>query len=139
MFSLLGNELNQGRVINFFLCAFAARHKEKIKWRAICKGDVRIYGHSLVTDHGAGIFGNHEAFLRSLSKFAPERNYFPGADKVQTCWAGFVAAAAMFHEPLQKELGFPEGRKCAYAMMFGNPQYKVYGIPRRKPLEVTWK
>jgi hypothetical protein len=32
----------------------------------------------------------------------------------------------------------PAGRKSAYAMMFGNPQYKVYGIPRRKPLEVTW-
>jgi len=58
---------------------------------------------------------------------------------IGTCWAGFVAAAAMSYEPLQKELGFPEGRKCAYAMMFGNPEYKVYGIPRRKPLEVMWK
>jgi len=27
----------------------------------------------------------------------------------------------------------------AYAMMFGNPQYKTYGIPRRKPLKVTWQ
>ncbi|HWQ47572.1 MAG TPA: nitroreductase family protein [Methanosarcina sp.] len=58
---------------------------------------------------------------------------------IGTCWAGFVAAASMFYEPLQKELGLPEGRKSAYAMMFGNPQYKVYGIPRRKPLEVMWK
>ncbi|WP_440947775.1 nitroreductase family protein [Methanosarcina sp. T3] len=58
---------------------------------------------------------------------------------IGTCWAGFVAAASMFHEPLQKELGLPSGRKFAYAMMFGNPQYKVYGIPRRKPLEVTWQ
>jgi len=58
---------------------------------------------------------------------------------IGTCWAGFVAAAAMFYEPLQKELGFPEGRKCAYAMMFGNPKYRIYGIPRRKPLEVTWQ
>lgn len=58
---------------------------------------------------------------------------------IGTCWAGFVAAAAMFYEPLQKELGLPAGRKSAYAMMFGNPQYQVYGIPRRKPLEVMWK
>jgi nitroreductase/NAD-dependent dihydropyrimidine dehydrogenase PreA subunit len=58
---------------------------------------------------------------------------------IGTCWAGFVAAAAMFYEPLQKELDLPAGRKSAYAMMFGNPKYKVYGIPRRKPLEVMWK
>jgi nitroreductase/NAD-dependent dihydropyrimidine dehydrogenase PreA subunit len=58
---------------------------------------------------------------------------------IGTCWAGFVAAAAMFYEPLQKELDLPAGRKSAYAIMFGHPQYKVYGIPRRKPLEVTWK
>ncbi|MCQ1536806.1 4Fe-4S dicluster domain-containing protein [Methanosarcina sp. KYL-1] len=58
---------------------------------------------------------------------------------IGTCWAGFVAAASMFYEPLQKELGLPAGRKFAYAMMFGNPKYKVCGIPRRKPLEVTWQ
>lgn len=57
---------------------------------------------------------------------------------IGTCWAGFVAMAAASYAPLQKELGMPAGRKSAYAMMFGNPQYKVYGIPRRKPLEVTW-
>lgn len=58
---------------------------------------------------------------------------------IGTCWAGFVAAAAMFYEPLQKELNLPAGRKSAYAMMFGYPQYKVYGIPRRKPLKVMWQ
>lgn len=58
---------------------------------------------------------------------------------IGTCWAGFVAAAAMSYEPLQKELGLPAGRKSAYAMMFGHPKYKVHGIPRRKPLEVTWQ
>jgi nitroreductase len=58
---------------------------------------------------------------------------------IGTCWAGFVAMAATSYEPLQKELGLPAGRKCAYAMMFGKPQYKVYGIPSRKPLVVTWK
>jgi nitroreductase/NAD-dependent dihydropyrimidine dehydrogenase PreA subunit len=58
---------------------------------------------------------------------------------VGTCWAGFVAMAAQAYGPLQEELGIPSGRKSAYAMMFGNPQYKIYGIPRRKPLQVTWK
>jgi len=57
---------------------------------------------------------------------------------IGTCWAGFVAMAAASFEPLQKELGIPTGRKSAYAMMFGHPLFKVYGIPRRKPLEVTW-
>lgn len=57
---------------------------------------------------------------------------------IGTCWAGFVAGAAMSYEPLQKELSLPAGRKFAYAMMFGYPQYKMYGIPRRKPLGVTW-
>jgi len=58
---------------------------------------------------------------------------------IGTCWAGFVAMAATSHEPLQKELGIPAGRKSAYVLMFGNPQYKIYGIPRRKPLQVTWQ
>ncbi|MDO9323655.1 MAG: nitroreductase family protein [Methanoregula sp.] len=58
---------------------------------------------------------------------------------IGTCWAGFVAMAASSYEPLQKELNLPAGRKSAYAMMFGHPQYKIYGIPRRKPLEVTWQ
>ena len=58
---------------------------------------------------------------------------------VGTCWAGFVAMAAQSYEPLIQELGIPAGRKSAYAMMFGYPQHKVYGIPRRKPLRVTWK
>lgn len=58
---------------------------------------------------------------------------------IGTCWAGFVAMAASSYEPLQKEMGIPAGRKSAYAMMFGNPQYKIYGIPRRKPLKVIWQ
>lgn len=58
---------------------------------------------------------------------------------IGTCWAGFVAIASTSYEPLQEELGLPAGRKCAYAMMFGHPQYKVYGIPRRNPLEVMWQ
>ncbi len=58
---------------------------------------------------------------------------------IGTCWAGFVAGAATSYVPLQKELGLPAGREFAYAMMFGYPKYKIYGIPPRKPLEVTWQ
>jgi len=58
---------------------------------------------------------------------------------IGVCWAGFVAMAASSFTPLQKELGIPAGRKSAYALMFGNPQYKVYGIPRRNPVKVTWQ
>ena len=58
---------------------------------------------------------------------------------IGTCWAGFVAMAAWSYEPLRKELGIPAGRKLSYAMMFGHPQYKIYGLPRRKPLQVTWQ
>ncbi|MDD1730583.1 MAG: nitroreductase [Methanosaeta sp. NSM2] len=57
---------------------------------------------------------------------------------VGTCWAGFVAGAAAFYEPLQKELGLPAGHRCGYAMMLGYPKYKVQAIPRRKPLQVAW-
>ena len=57
---------------------------------------------------------------------------------IGTCWAGFVAMAIWSYEPLQKELGIPSGRKSAYAMMFGYPQYTVHGIPRRKPVKVEW-
>lgn len=58
---------------------------------------------------------------------------------IGTCWAGFVAAACLEYSPLQRELNLPEGRAVAYAMMFGLPRYEVYGIPRRKPVEVTWQ
>ncbi|MGB5099376.1 MAG: nitroreductase family protein [Methanothrix sp.] len=61
------------------------------------------------------------------------------AHRIGTCWAGFVAMAASSYEPLQKELGIPAGRRSAYAMMFGHPQYEIYGIPRRKPLVVAWQ
>ena len=58
---------------------------------------------------------------------------------VGTCWAGFVAGAAAFYQPLQKELGLPAGRMFAYAMMLGRPKYEVHAIPRRKLLDVAWQ
>jgi nitroreductase len=58
---------------------------------------------------------------------------------IGTCWAGFVAAASREYPPLPEALNLPAGRSIAYAMMFGHPQYKVIGIPRRKSLQVTWQ
>ncbi|KAF5087440.1 Nitroreductase family protein [anaerobic digester metagenome] len=58
---------------------------------------------------------------------------------IGTCWAGFVSMAAAAYEPLQRELGILAGRKFAYAMLFGNPQHTVHGIPRRNPVRVTWR
>ena len=58
---------------------------------------------------------------------------------IGTCWAGFVAAASHEYLPLREAIELPEERVIAYAMMFGFPQYTVYGLPRRKPLEVTWR
>lgn len=56
-----------------------------------------------------------------------------------TCWAGFVAAAARSWKPIQEALALPKGRAVAYAMMFGYPQYKIYGIPRRNQARITWQ
>ena len=58
---------------------------------------------------------------------------------VGTCWAGFVANAAMSWEPLKESLALPKGRKIAYAMMFGRPRYTIHKIPRRPPAEISWQ
>lgn len=58
---------------------------------------------------------------------------------IGTCWAGFVSMAARYYEPLQKELALPEDQTFAYAMLFGHPKYKTHGLPRRKPVRVTWR
>ena len=58
---------------------------------------------------------------------------------IGTCWAGFVSMAAMYYEPLGKELGLPDNRKCVSAMMLGHPKYRTYGLPRRNPLQVMWR
>jgi nitroreductase/NAD-dependent dihydropyrimidine dehydrogenase PreA subunit len=61
------------------------------------------------------------------------------AFNVGICWAGFVSMAALSYEPLRNELGIPRGRTCAFVLMFGHPKYKTYGIPRRNPVQVTWR
>ncbi len=58
---------------------------------------------------------------------------------IGTCWAGFVTMAALSCEPLRKELGIPVGRTVAFAILFGHPKYQTYGLPRRDPVQVTWR
>jgi nitroreductase/NAD-dependent dihydropyrimidine dehydrogenase PreA subunit len=58
---------------------------------------------------------------------------------VGTCWAGFVAIALAAHPPVQENLALPAGRVPAYAMMLGYPGYRMYRIPERNPLRVTWR
>ena len=56
-----------------------------------------------------------------------------------TCWAGYLTAAANFHEPLAQTLGLPSGHKCFGAVMLGYPQYKYARIPKRNTPVVTWR
>ena len=61
------------------------------------------------------------------------------AKRLGTCWAGYLTAAANFHEPLKQALGFPQGHKCFGAVMLGYPQYKYTRIPVRNAPVVTWR
>jgi nitroreductase len=61
------------------------------------------------------------------------------AKRLGTCWAGYLTAAANFHEPLKQALGFPQGHKCFGAVMLGYPQYKYTRIPIRNAPAVTWR
>ena len=56
-----------------------------------------------------------------------------------TCWAGYLTAAANFHEPLIQAMGLPQGHKCFGAVMLGYPQYKYTRIPMRSVPIVTWR
>jgi methyltransferase (TIGR00027 family) len=58
---------------------------------------------------------------------------------VGTCWAGFLTASARSWKPMQEALGLPQRRVISYAMMFGYPQHKAYRIPRRNPVQITWR
>jgi len=58
---------------------------------------------------------------------------------VGTCWAGFVKMALDSYKPLQDFVSVPEGRKAACPMMFGYPKYQVSSIPRRNPVDISWK
>ena len=56
-----------------------------------------------------------------------------------TCWAGYLTAAANFHEPLANALGLPKGNKCFGAVILGYPQYKYTRIPKRSAPVITWR
>lgn len=58
---------------------------------------------------------------------------------IGACWAGFLSMAARSsYGPLLEALALPAGREYSYSLFFGTPKYKVHGIPRRKPLKITW-
>ena len=58
---------------------------------------------------------------------------------IGTCWAGFVKMALNNYKPLQDLLLIPEGRKAACPMLFGYSSYKRSSIPRRNPVDITWR
>jgi nitroreductase len=58
---------------------------------------------------------------------------------IGTCWAGFLSMAAAAYLPMKEALALPPGRTFGYAMMFGYPRYKTFGIPRRNPVKVTYR
>lgn len=56
-----------------------------------------------------------------------------------SCWAGFVAMAAAEYQPLVDFLKIPEGHRFAFALLLGYSSYEITSIPRRNPLNVSWK
>ncbi len=58
---------------------------------------------------------------------------------IGTCWAGFVKMALDAYKPLKDLLLIPEGRNAACPMLFGYSSYKVTSIPRRNPIDITWR
>jgi nitroreductase len=56
-----------------------------------------------------------------------------------TCWAGFVKMALDDYKPLKDLLSIPEGRKAACPILLGYSAYKITSIPRRNPVDITWR
>lgn len=56
-----------------------------------------------------------------------------------TCWAGLIARALRFSEPLQERVGLPDGHAHFYPMMIGFPKFGYHRLPERKPARVFWK
>ncbi|VVB68356.1 Uncharacterised protein [uncultured archaeon] len=82
MRGLVGDESDQRLVIDLFACAFAARYQKIVQPWASCKGRVGIKRHPLGTNHWFRTLGDHEAFLWSVCKFAPEGYHLPRADEI---------------------------------------------------------
>lgn len=43
------------------------------------------------------------------------------------------------YKPLKDFINLPDGRRLAFAMLFGYSKYKITSIPRRNKADVTWK
>ena len=55
------------------------------------------------------------------------------------CWAGYFTAAGLFHPPLTKALGLPEGHVLLGSMMIGYPKLTYHRIPERNQAQIIWK
>jgi nitroreductase/NAD-dependent dihydropyrimidine dehydrogenase PreA subunit len=58
---------------------------------------------------------------------------------IGTCWAGFIKLAMDNYTPLRDFLSIPEGRNAACPIMFGYSKFKSITIPRRNPVDISWK
>ena len=58
---------------------------------------------------------------------------------IGACWAGFLKMAANSYQPIMDVLDLPEGHMVQHAMMFGYPLYKVYNVPGRNSVKLSWK
>ncbi len=58
---------------------------------------------------------------------------------IGTCWAGFVKMALDKYKPLSDFLSIPNGRKAACPILLGYSSYKIISIPRRNPVDITWR
>ena len=56
-----------------------------------------------------------------------------------TCWAGYFTAACQSYPPLQQALSLPEGCSVYGSFVVGYPGVKYRLIPKRKPVDVTWR
>ncbi len=61
------------------------------------------------------------------------------AKGLATCWAGYFAAAATFHKPMQDYLNLGENNITFGGMMLGHPKYKYRRIPMRKKPVMEWR
>jgi nitroreductase/NAD-dependent dihydropyrimidine dehydrogenase PreA subunit len=55
------------------------------------------------------------------------------------CWAGIFMAALSQSAELRKEVGIPDGRVCAGALMIGESAYDYRRLPPRNAAVVEWK
>ena len=56
-----------------------------------------------------------------------------------TCWTGSINTASQSYPPLMEALGLPEGHMPYGTFVIGYPAEQYHRIPKRKPVDVTWR